>query len=194
MDEDDHIGVVRDHRWASARLQRERLKADGCRVILDLDKLVFGDLVRMTRKGTVIKVLFPFLLADPTAKRKAGGLKRNFNVSLRRLACQSPHGQEGIVKDIAAGISTADKMQKRALIKLAEEHIAASGKGAKSALNGAKNTNRGRRAVEFTAEQHRDAKATWRNLKDYPTWEDVKTALPQGFTVHRAHKLWGARR
>ena len=194
MDDTDHIGAVREHRWASLRLQRERLNKDGCRVILDLDRVPFSDLVRLTRSGTVIKVLFPFLLADPSAKRKAGGLRKNFHIVLKRLACKSPHGQEGIVKDVSAGISTADRMQKQALIKLAEEHIAASGKGAKSVLNGAKNTSQGRRPTEFTADQHRDAKAAWRNLKDYPTWDDVKKALPDGFTVYRAHKLWGARK
>src|SRR3990167_4567037 len=103
MDEADNIGVVREHRWASARLQRERLKADGCRVILDLDRIPFSDLVRITRNGTVIKALFPFLLADQKAKHKSGGLRKNFHVALKRLACRSPHGQEGIVKDVSAG-------------------------------------------------------------------------------------------
>ena len=53
---------------------------------------------------------------------------------------------------------------------------------------------KGRPLVSFTDAELKDGKAAWRNLVDYPTWDDVRSALPDGFTVHRAHRLWGPRK
>jgi hypothetical protein len=96
-------------------------------------------------------------------------------------------------EDVATGLVTSNPEQKRALIASANDHITRDGKGLKSAVNGA-NSKRGRVPRTFTADEMRDAKAVWRNLKDYPTWDDVQKALPKGFTVHRAFRLWKGRR
>ena len=48
----------------------------------------------------------------------------------------------------------------------------------------------GRTPTSFTADELRDAKAIWRNVKDYPTWEDAAAAFPKGFTTARAFRLW----
>lgn len=192
MSAEDTIGVVRAHRWASVAVQRERLQQDGCRIIVELDgkkdSVTRSELEQLTRPGTVIKFMFPFLLADPKAKHKKGGMKADFLIAFERLTDK----RKGIVKDVTAGITTADPMQKRAIIALAKEHLAASGKGRKSAENGKR--QRGRSRLEFSTDEMRDAKAAWRNIKDFPTWEDVKAALPTNFTVHRAHRLWGPRK
>jgi hypothetical protein len=74
---------------------------------------------------------------------------------------------------------------------LAEDQIGRSNKGLKSALNGAK--SKGRPMASFTPMELKDAKATWRNVKDYPTWETAQLGLPKGFTTARAYKLWGKR-
>lgn len=54
--------------------------------------------------------------------------------------------------------------------------------------------------ADFTPAQLKDAKAIWRNVKDYPTWPDAAKALalivsPNGqkFTTARAYKLFGKR-
>jgi hypothetical protein len=52
---------------------------------------------------------------------------------------------------------------------------------------------KGRKALNFTAEQLREAKSIWRNVKEYPTWEAALAAMPEGFTTARAFKLWKGR-
>ncbi len=77
------------------------------------------------------------------------------------------------------------------MVALADSDISRSNQGAKSATNGAK--SKGRPRGDFTAEQTRDAKAVWRNVKDYRTWADAAKAMPEGFTPTRAFKLWQGR-
>ena len=57
-------------------------------------------------------------------------------------------------------------------------------------------SKRGRKPLHFTMQQLRDAKAIWRNVKDYPDWEAAQAALDAevpGFTTARAHRAWGGR-
>jgi hypothetical protein len=44
----------------------------------------------------------------------------------------------------------------------------------------------------FTQEQTAQANAAWHNRK-LKTWAQVKEKFPEGFTLARAYKLWGAR-
>jgi hypothetical protein len=193
MSDDDHIGVVREHRWTNVKLQRERLKADGCRVILDMKDTTRADLFRIVRSGTTVKLFRAYYLADPRNRKKKGGMKADALATLRRLCCKPPNGIGAVVKDVETGLSTADPAQKAAIVALIKDQATRDGKGLKSAANGA-NSKRGRVPRAFTADEMRDAKAVWRNLKDYPTWDDAQKALPKGFTVHRAFRLWKGRK
>lgn len=63
-----------------------------------------------------------------------------------------------------------------------------------------RNDKRGRPKADFTEQQMKDAKAIWRNVKDYPTWEDARDALSEivstsgaPFTTSRAFALWKRR-
>jgi hypothetical protein len=199
MSENDNIGVIRPHRWISAEAQRKRLEADGCRTIVALDgkkdTATREELVKLTRETTTIKVVHAFLLADPKRRRLKGGLKADFLSVLKRLICKPPGGRGGTVKDVASGLTTADKEHKRMIIAGANDHITRDGKGLKSALNGAR--NRGRQRVDFTPEQLRAAKAVWRDLVEYPSWEAADKGLAdvhKDFTRYRAHRLWGPRK
>jgi hypothetical protein len=192
MSDDDHIGVVREHRWTSVKLQRERLKADGCRVILDMKDTTRAELFRIVRSGTTVKLFRAYYLADPRNRKKKGGMRADALATLRRLCCKPPNGQGAVVKDVETGLSTAEPAQKAAIVALIKDQSVRDGKGLKSAENGA-NSKRGRVARSFPNDEMRDAKAAWRNVKDYPTWDAVKPVLPKGFTVHRAYKLWGKR-
>jgi predicted GIY-YIG superfamily endonuclease len=60
--------------------------------------------------------------------------------------------------------------------------------------------DKGAPEADFTAAHFREAKAIWRNTKDYPTWPDTVAPLaeivsPNGqkFTTDRAYKLFGKR-
>ncbi len=199
MSDDDHIGVVREHRWTNVKLQRERLKADGCRVILDLKDTPRSDLFRIVRSGTTVKLFRVYYLADPKNRRKKGGMKADALTTLRRLCCKPPKGCGAVVKDVETGLSTADPAQKAAIIGLIKEQAARDGKGLKSAENGKR--NRGRQRVEFTPDQIREAKGIWRDTVEYPTWEAARDALAEivtekgeKFTTDRARRLWKSRK
>lgn len=179
-------------------VQRERLQQDGCRIIVELDgkkdSVTRSELEKLTRPGTVVKFMFPFLLADPKAKNKKGGMKADFEQALDRLTDKRPKGRAGIVKDVTAGITTADAMQKRAIIALAKEHLAASGQGAKSAEIGKR--QRGRSRVDFTPDEMKQFKAIWRDTVEYPTWDDADAAFKKinpRFNKWRANKAWPLR-
>lgn len=185
----DRIGVTRQHRWISADKQAERLKprcpkvvslAGGSSRVIERE-----DLERLARPGTVIEFVHAFLLADPKRKRVRGGMKADFRAALERLEKRG-----AVVVDVDGQICS--RKHRRALLALADSDIGRSNQGLKSATNGTR--SKGRPKHTPTAEELKDAKAAWRNVKDYPTWDDVKPALPEGFTVYRAHKLWGPRK
>jgi hypothetical protein len=190
----DKIGVVRDHRWLGADKQAERL-APRCRIVVSLgggkSKLIkshveFADLVTLSREETTIELVYAFLLAEPKRKHMSGGMRTAFRAA---LAAIEKRGAQ--VFDLEGDIGS-DK--RKAFLATVDTDIGRSNRGRSSSLNGEKNKNRGRQPKTFTAEQTKEARAVWRNLKDYPTWDDAEDAMPKGFTRYRAHKLWGSRK
>lgn len=129
-----------------------------------------------------------FLLAEPTRSRVRGGLKADFRAALARIEKRG-----GIVLD-ATGVVSSLKHRK-ALLALVDSDIARSNLGARSAENGA--LSRGRPAYKPTPAELKDAKAIWRNVKDYPEWPDADKALREEvnpkFTAYRAYALWKGR-
>lgn len=192
MNDVDTIGVVREHRWIKADEQAKRLEADGCRIIVTLNggkrlkEVTRAELSKRTRPGTVLKFVHMFLLADPK-KRYAVAIKGDLIAWVRQLVDQ----RGALIKDVDTGLTTEKPEHRRAIMALAFEQIGLSRKGAKSAMNGRR--MKGRQMLTFTPEQMKDAKAAWRNVKDYPRWEDVAPVLPEKFTTARAYKLWGKR-
>lgn len=187
----DKIGVVRQHRWINAS-EQERILRDRCRIVVSLGggkaKLVtLAELAKLTRPGTVVELVHVFLLADPKRKRMAGGMKADLKAAVALLVDK----RQGVISDAETGLTTETPGHRKAIMALAEDQIGRSNKGLKSALNGAK--SKGRPAADFTPAELKDAKAAWRNMKDYPTWGDVAKALPEGFTTARAYKLFGKR-
>ena len=51
----------------------------------------------------------------------------------------------------------------------------------------------GRPMLNFTTEQVHQAEAVWQDCSTYRTWKAASAAMPQGFALHRAYNLWGAR-
>lgn len=188
----DKIGVVRDHRWASADEQAEQL-APRCRIVVSLgggrsslirSRVEMDDLAKLCRPGTVIELWRAFLLADPKRKRLSGGMRQEFK---RALAVLRKRGAQ--VVDVSEDIGS-DKPG--AFMAVVDRDIGRSTRG-RAAADNLVAARRGRKVLHFTAEQMRDAKAVWRNVKDYPTWADAAKALPEGFTPARAFRLWKGR-
>ena len=196
MTVEDAIGVVREHRWASADAQAKRLREDGIREVVSLNggkklkQVVFDDLRKFARPGTVFKLVWAFLIADPR-KRGVAAQKADFDVKLATLT----EKRGAVVIDVESGLTTAEPGPRRALVDSAYGMIGRSCQGLKSALNGKR--NKGRPRLTFTADELSNFKAVWRDRVEYPTWDEVRNAYfnmkPDGFTVERAYKLWGPR-
>lgn len=190
-DSNDKIGVVRQHRWVSADKQAAALAPRCTRIVSlgggDVPRVAREDVEKLVRAGTVVELVHAFLLADPARKRTAGGMKSDFRSVLTRLEKRG-----GIVVDVDAGICS--KKHRRALLALVDSDLARSNRGAKSATNGAQ--SKGRPPASFTMAQLKEARAIWRNPKDFPAWGDVQRAFDAdvpGFTTARAYKLWRGR-
>lgn len=196
MSDEDTIGVVRDHRWMPAEEQAARLEADGARIIVslaggkNLRRVTRDELSRLVRAGTVVKVVWLFLLAD-LGKRPA----RNIYKDLMRFMLRITEECDGVIKDVDTGLYSSNLQHLRAIVAVADDMIVRHAQGKKSAANS--EARRGRPLVHFTDAQKKDAKAIWRNTKEFPKWEDVQReydATIPGFTIHRAFKAWKGRK
>jgi hypothetical protein len=187
----DKIGVVRDHRWVRASEQVDRL-GQRCRLVVSLGggsvkQVDLESLVQLSRPGTLIELVHAFLLAEPKRKRLSGGMRRDFR---KALAVLEKRG--ATVVDVTADIGSN---KRKAFLAVVDADIGRSNRGLASEANGHK-SKRGRKTLHFTAQQLKDAKAIWRNTKDYPDWEAAQAAFDAdvpGFTVHRAFKAWRGR-
>jgi hypothetical protein len=187
----DTIGVVNEHRWATVEEQRERLKADGCRVIVDLAKVDRDYLLTVVREGTVVKVLYAFLLAK--GRHNARTMLEDFEAFSKRLSKPSPRGSFGIIKDVDAGLVADTPGAKRAMLAIVKHQIARHRQGAKSVENG----KRGPEPVVLSELQEAKGEAIWRNPK-YRDWDEAEAALQKqvhkDLTKWAAHRRWKARK
>jgi hypothetical protein len=190
MHADDTIGVVNKHRWASVEEQRKRLEQDGCRIIIDLAKVDRDYLLRTVRERTVVKVLYAFLLAKGRDSAKA--LLSDYTAFAEKLA-KLPRGCSGHIMDLDTGFLADTAGSRKVMLALVKQQIARHRQGAKSMENG----RRGREALELSEMQMAKGEAIWRNVRKWPTWEDVEAELQKQIdkrmTRWRAHREWGPR-
>lgn len=175
---EDAIGFIRPHGRISEKLQRAALTEDGVKGIVD-DR---SAIERMACHGRVFKVRHLFLFADPKA-RKRGGWRKDLMAFMGRV-----EDKGAIIKDVDLQLTTEKPSHRSAMLLQAIEQLASNGRTVHL-----KGKRTGRKATAFDAAALRDAKSAWRNVKDYPTWEAVAKALPEGFTTARAYKFFGKR-
>jgi hypothetical protein len=180
---------VRAHRWAKIDIQVQRLRADGCKTVLDLDKTKREEVLRLLRDGRIGKLLYAFLLANPKRTRK---VYEDFRDALAKIEARG-----GSIKDVSTGLDTADKVKRTALLDVVRGQARRHYQGAKSAENGTQHKP-GRKLVEFTPAQMQAAYRIWRDMVEYPTWKMKAAALREivndkgeEFTEYRARKEWG---
>lgn len=169
------------------------LKAN-CRKVVSMGggsvtRVDLDELITLARDGTVIEFVHAFLLADPRAKKKKGGMQAEFRAALAKLERRG-------ARVVDADGCVCSQKQRKAFLLLVDSDITRSNRGAKSATNGAR--SRGRPTYEPTVREQKDAKGIWHNLMDYPEWDDADKAIRkqvnERFTAFRAYELWGARR
>jgi hypothetical protein len=175
---EDAIGFIRPHPRIKEGVQRSALTADGVKGIVD-DR---DAIERMACKGRMFKVRHLFLFAEPKA-RKRGGWRKDLLDFMGRV-----EDKGAVIKDVDLQLTTEKPSHRSAMVLQAIEQLASNGRTVHL-----KGKRQGRKATAFDVAALRDAKASWRNVKDYPTWGDVAKALPEGFTTARAYKLFGKR-
>jgi hypothetical protein len=178
LSDDDAIGFIRPHGRITEKVQRSALTEDGVKGIID-DRAAIE---RMACPGRMFKVRHLFLFADPKA-RKRGGWRKDLLDFMGRV-----EDKGAIIKDVDLQLTSEKPSHRSAMVLQAIEQLANNGRTVHL-----KGKRQGRKATAFDAAALKDAKATWRNVKDYPTWGDVAKALPEGFTTARAYKLFGKR-
>ena len=189
MGRGDAIGVVRKHRWAAPDVQRQRLQADGCRVIVDLDTTPRDWLFTAIREHTTIKVAYACLL---TARRGVRAGLKDYAAFASKIA-KLPRGCVGVVKDLDTGLVADSPGSRKAMLSVVREQLMRSARG----LAVAENARRGPKALVLDKLQEAKAEAIWRNVRKYPRWDDVEPALKEqvhkNFTRWRAHRMFGPR-
>lgn len=189
MSTEDVIGVIREHRWASVRAQRDQLAADGCQRFVDLGNVGREELVALVRERTTIKALYAFLLAR---QGDAVHMLDDYTKFAERLA-KLPRRCSAFVKDVGTGLVADTPGTRRAMVALVKSQIAKHRQGLASAENG----KQGGQLVEFSPEEWLKFEAIWFNTRKHPTWDHAQDAfdrINKDFTVWRAHLKWGPRK
>jgi hypothetical protein len=186
---EDAIGVVRKHRWASVDVQRQRLQEDGCRVIIDLEDTPRDWLYTAIRERTTIKAAFACLLTPRKGVRPGLEDYARFAERIAKL----PRKCVGVIKDLDTGLVADSPGARKAMLSVVREQLMRSSRG----LAISEAARRGPKALVLTEMQRAKAEAIWRNVRKYPTWDDVEPALKQlhkRLTRWRAHREWGPRK
>lgn len=183
---EDAIGVTRKHRWMPVGIQEDKLRADGVRTIVGLDKTTRDQIKRMVRERTILKVVYPFLLVDP---RKRGAIRMlNDYAKWTEELANLPRGCHAYIKDVESGFLAETIPQRRVMLSVVREQCIKHHRGAKSLVN----LPRGGQPLKLSDDQMRRAEAIWMNVGRYPTWDDAERALQE--QVHESFTRWRANR
>jgi hypothetical protein len=175
---EDAIGFIRPHGRITERVQRSALTEDGVKGIID-DR---DAIERMACEGRMFKVRHLFLFADPKA-RKRGGWRKDLLDFMGRV-----EDKGAIIKDVDLQLTTEKPSHRSAMVLQAIEQLSSNGRTVHL-----KGKRTGRKALVFTVEDTARAELAWTNTRKYKTDEAVAAALPEGFTVYRARRLFGPR-
>lgn len=184
--DDDVIGLARAHRWATVAAQTKRLKDAGCTRIFDLDQHSRRDLERIVSRRAV-KLVFAFLLAEPERTRS---MWADFLGSLGRIEAAG-----GSVTDVDSGLDSV--ANPAAFRDVVAGQVRRHNQGEKAHERKGKP---GRQLVVFTKGQIRQARDIWKDVQNYPNYDDAKAALARiksakgvPFSVSRAFRRWRGR-
>ncbi len=136
------------------------------------------DVTRMMCEGRVFAIQHLFLLADP-AKRTAQ--RRDLWKAIDEI-----EKRNGVIWELYTGRRSDDKRQRDEMMRDAIEALT-RGRHKRSDTD-----KRGRPQKTFSEAEITQAKAAW-NSRKLKTWKSVQEKLPPGFTLWRAHKLFGPR-
>jgi hypothetical protein len=96
----------------------------------------------------------------------------------------------GTIKDVDSQLTTTNTEHRYALVALACDQLARDGKGIRSRANGM--VRKGRPVRTWSPDEWKQAENAW-NSRKLKTWDDVKAMLPDGMSLARAYRAFGAR-
>jgi hypothetical protein len=143
---EDTLGIARDHRWMRLAEQQSQLKP-ASRVVVVLGDAKgtaskgyrIDDIAQIIRPGTVVQVMYAFLLADTRgAAGKHGRVRRAaFDKALAVI-----ENRKGLARDMLTGLTTETPAKRLAFKALAYDQISRSNRGLNSAENGDRSQGR----------------------------------------------------
>jgi hypothetical protein len=184
--DDDAIGLVREHRWLSAKAQTKQLREAGCIKIFDLDTQDRADMERLVGRR-VVRLVYAFLLANPERTR---GMLADLTGVLERIKARG-----GIVVDLDSRLDS--ETNPAAFKAVVADQVRRHNQGEAS---NARKGKPGRKKREFSRGQYRLAHDIWADVKNYPNDDAVKAGLAKikasdgvGFSYTRAFRKWKGR-
>lgn len=183
--DDEAIGLVRDHRWLSAKAQTKQLRETGCIKIFDLDEQQRADMERIAGRR-VVRLVYAFLLANPNRTR---GMLADLTGVLERIKARG-----GTVVDLDSRLDS--ETNPAAFKAVVADQVRRHNQGESPHSRKGKP---GRKKVTFTAGQLRQARAIWKDVTNFPTYDAAKHELRKikgdggFFSETRAFRLWRKR-
>ena len=183
--DDDAIGLVRDHRWLSAKAQTKRLKEAGCSKVFDLDAQDRADMEKIAGRR-VVRLVYAFLLANPERTR---GMLADLMGVLDRIKARG-----GTVVDLDSRLDSETNPD--AFKAVVADQVRRHNQGETS---NARKGKPGRKKVTFTAGQLRQARTIWKDVENFPTYDAAARELRKikgdggFFSETRAFRLWRKR-
>lgn len=161
-------------------MQRSALNEDGVKgIVADRNALE-----RMACPGRTFKVRHLFLLADPKARAKRGGWRKDLLSFLGRVEAKG-----ATIKETSSQLTTANPEHRYMLVEGAMKALATNGRTIH--LEGKRS---GRKPLVFSDADMLAAERVWLNVRKYPTEKAAADALPKDFTTARARRHWGPRK
>lgn len=163
-------------------MQRSALNADGVRGILTDRR----EVEQLACPGRVLKVRHLFLFADPKARKKPGGWRRDLLAFIGRVEAKG-----AIIKDVDLQLTTELPNHRTAMLTVALDQLANNGRTVHLAKR-----RQGRRKAVFPKEVEDSVKAIWLNRRDYPTETAAEAAIKRlckRYTKERARREYGPR-
>jgi hypothetical protein len=183
--DDEAIGLVRDHRWLNAKAQAKRLKEAGCSKIFDLDVQDRADMEKIAGRR-VTCLVYAFLLANPDRTR---GMLADLTGVLERIKARG-----GTVVDLDSRLDSETNPAAFKAVVADQVRRHNQGEGSNS-----RKGKPGRKLVVFTPGQLRQARAIWKDVENFPTYDAAKHELRKikgdggFFSETRAFRMWRRR-
>ncbi len=182
MSTEDAISFVRAHGRIGEQVQRSALNEEGVRGIVT-DRAAIE---RMACPGRTFKVRHLFLFADPKARSKRGGWRKDLLDFIGRV-----EDKGAVIKDVDMQLTSDKPSHRTGMLAVAFEQLANNGRTVHLAKR-----RQGRKKQVFAPEIETAVEKIWINRRDYRTEIAAEAAIKKlckKYTKERARREYGNR-